>query len=215
MEFPVRNVDGETVESVQLEDKVFAVPFNEAVVHQAMVRQLANTRQGTADTKTRGEVSGSKRKVYRQKHTGRARRGSLRSPLLRGGGVAFGPHPRSYQQRMPRKMRRLAVKCVLSAKASAGELVVLDRLHLKESRTLEMARILRALEVKDSALVITVKPEADLVKAARNLPRTKTSPAALLNVVDLLSHRFLVITVDGVRCVEDILTTQRCVSGSG
>ncbi len=112
-------------------------------------------------------------------------------------------------------MRRLAVKCVLSAKASAGELVVLDRLHLKESRTLEMARILRALEVKDSALVITVKPEADLVKAARNLPRTKTSPAALLNVVDLLSHRFLVITVDGVRCVEDILTTQRCVSGSG
>jgi len=215
MEFAVRNVDGETVESVELEDRVFAVPFNEAVVHQAMVRQLANARQGTADTKTRGEVSGSKRKVYRQKHTGRARRGSLRSPLLRGGGVAFGPHPRSYQQRMPRKMRRLAVKCVLSAKASAGELVVLDRLRLKESKTLEMARILRALEVTDSALVVTLKPEADLAKAARNLPRTKTSPAALLNVVDLLSHRFLVITVDGVRCVEDILTRQRCVSGSG
>jgi large subunit ribosomal protein L4 len=215
MEFPVRNAAGETVERVQLQDRVFAQPFNEAVVHQAMLRQLANARQGTADTKTRGEVSGSKRKVYRQKHTGRARRGSLRSPLLRGGGVAFGPHPRSYEQRMPRKMRRLAIRCLLSAKASSGEMVVVDRLSLKESKTVEMAQILKALEVKGSALVVTLKPEAELVKAARNLPRTKTSPAALLNVVDLLSYRFLVITTDGVRCVEDILTRQRCASGSG
>lgn len=215
MDFPVRNIEGETVERVQLEDRVFALPFNEAVVHQAMLRQLANARQGTADTKTRGEVSGSKRKVYRQKHTGRARRGSLRSPLLRGGGVAFGPHPRSYEQRMPRKMRRLAIRCLLSAKASSGELVVVDRLSLKESKTLEMAQILKALEVKGSALVVTLKPEAGLIKAARNLPRTKTSPAALVNVVDLLSHKFLVITVDGVRCVEDILTRQRCAPGRG
>lgn len=215
MDFPVRNIEGETVERVQLEDRVFALPFNEAVVHQAMLRQLANARQGTADTKTRGEVSGSKRKVYRQKHTGRARRGSLRSPLLRGGGVAFGPHPRSYEQRMPRKMRRLAIRCLLSAKASSGELVVVDRLSLKESKTLEMARILKALEVKGSALVVTLKPEGGLIKAARNLPRTKTSPAALVNVVDLLSHKFLVITVEGVRCVEDILTRQRCAPGSG
>lgn len=215
MEFPVRNVEGETVDRVQLEDRVFALPFNEAVVHQAMLRQLANARQGTADTKTRGEVSGSKRKVYRQKHTGRARRGSLRSPLLRGGGVAFGPHPRSYEQRMPRKMRRLAIRCLLSAKATSGELVIVDRLRLKESKTLEMAQILKALEVKGSALVVTLKPEAEVIKAARNLPRTKTSPAALVNVVDLLSHKFLVITVDGVRCVEDILTRQRCAPGSG
>lgn len=215
MDFPVRNIEGETVERVQLEDRVFALPFNEAVVHQAMLRQLANARQGTADTKTRGEVSGSKRKVYRQKHTGRARRGSLRSPLLRGGGVAFGPHPRSYEQRMPRKMRRLAIRCLLSAKASSGELVVVDRLSLKESKTLEMARILKALEVKGSALLVTLKPEAGFIKAARNLPRTKTSPAALVNVVDLLSHKFLVITVEGVRCVEDILTRQRCAPGSG
>jgi large subunit ribosomal protein L4 len=215
VEFPVRNVQGDTVEQVQLEDRVFALPFNEAVVHQAMVRQLANGRQGTADTKTRGEVSGSKRKVYRQKHTGRARRGSLRSPLLRGGGVAFGPHPRGYEQRMPRKMRRLAIKCLLSAKAAAGEMVVVDQLRLKDSKTAEIAQILKALEVTGSALVVTPKPEAALIQAARNLPRTKTSPAALLNVVDLLSHKFLVITVDGVRCVEDILTRQRCASGSG
>ncbi|MBM4443910.1 MAG: 50S ribosomal protein L4 [Chloroflexi bacterium] len=215
MKCPVRNVQGDTVEQLELEDRVFALPFNEAVVHQAMVRQLANGRQGTADTKTRGEVSGSTRKVYRQKHTGRARRGSLRSPLLRGGGVVFGPHPRGYGQRMPRKMRRLAIKCLLSAKASAGELVVVDQLPLKESKTVEMAQVLRALDVKGSALVVTPKPEAGLVRAARNLPRTKTSPAALLNVVDLLSHKFLVITVDGVRCVEDILTRERCASRSG
>jgi large subunit ribosomal protein L4 len=116
---------------------------------------------------------------------------------------------------MPRKMRRLAIRCLLSAKASSGELVVVDRLSLKESKTLKMAQILKALEVKGSALVVTLKPEAEVIKAARNLPRTKTSPAALVNVVDLLSHKFLVITVEGVRCVEDILTRQRCAPGSG
>jgi large subunit ribosomal protein L4 len=215
MELPVRNVLGETVDHIQVEDRVFALPFNESVVHQAMVRQLANARQGTADTKTRGEVSGSTRKVYRQKHTGRARRGNIRSPLLRGGGVVFGPHPRSYRQRMPKKMRRLAVKCLLSAKASSGELVIVDRFQLKEPKTAEMAQILKALDVKASALVVTLKPELEVVKAARNLPKTKTSQAALLNVVDLLSYRFLIITVDGIRSVEDILMRERCPSQVG
>lgn len=215
MELPVRNVLGETVDHIQVEDRVFALPFNESVVHQAMVRQLANAHQGTADTKTRGEVSGSTRKVYRQKHTGRARRGNIRSPLLRGGGVVFGPHPRSYRQRMPKKMRRLAVKCLLSAKASSGELVIVDRFQLKEPKTAEMAQILKALDVKASALVVTLKPELEVVKAARNLPKTKTSQAALLNVVDLLSYRFVIITVDGIRSVEDILMRERCPSQVG
>jgi len=215
MELAVRNVLGETVDHIQVEDRVFALPFNESVVHQAMVRQLANARQGTADTKTRGEVSGSTRKVYRQKHTGRARRGSIRSPLLRGGGVVFGPHPRSYRQRMPKRMRRLAVKCLLSAKASSGELVVIDRFQFNEPKTSEMAQILRALDVKASALVVTLKPEPKVIKATRNLPKTKTSLAALMNVVDLLSHRFLIITVDGIRCVEDILMRERCPSQVG
>src|SRR4030042_6506368 len=111
MQFSVHDTSGQVVDHIEIEDNIFAIPFNEAVVHQAMVRQLANARQGTADTKTRGEVPGSTRKVYRQKHTGRARRGNIRSTLLRGGGVVFGPHPRSYRQRMPKKMRRLAVKC--------------------------------------------------------------------------------------------------------
>lgn len=215
MELPVRDVRGQTVDRIRLDDGVFGLPFNESVVHQAMVRQLANARLGTADTKTRGEVSGSKRKVYRQKHTGRARRGGIRSPVLRGGGVAFGPHPRTYRQRMPKKMRRLALRCVLSAKASSGELVVVDRFQLEQLKTAEMAHILKALDVEASALVVTLKTESNVVKAARNLPRTKTLQAALLNVLDVLSHRFLVITVDGIRCVEDILMRQRCASRVG
>ena len=116
---------------------------------------------------------------------------------------------------MPRKMRRLAVKCLLSSKASAGELVIVDRFELKEAKTSEMAQALKTLGVNDSALVVTLKPQPELVRAARNLPKMKTSPAALLNVVDLLSHRFLVISVDGVRCLEDILMRQRCASLAG
>lgn len=205
MQFPVHNVEGQVVEQVQIEDSVFAQPFNEGLVHQAMVRQLANARQGTADTKTRGLVSGSTRKLYRQKHTGRARRGSIRSPLLRGGGIVFGPHPRSYRQRMPRKMRRLALKCVLSAKASSGEMVVIDRFQMSQPKAMEMGRILKALGVDSSILIATLGPESDVILSARNLAGTKTLPAGLLNVVDVLSYKFLVITVEGLRHLEKLL----------
>ena len=204
MQVPVRNTLGQVVDQIEIEDNIFALPFNQGVVHQAMVRQLANARLGTANTKTRGEVSGSTRKLYPQKHTGRARRGSRRSPLLRGGGVVFGPHPRSYRQKMPKKMRRLALKCMLSAKAQSGELVVVDQLELSEPKTKEMRQILRALEVDSSALIVTPEPDVDIIKSARNLPRTKTLPAALLNVVDLLSYKFLIITIAGVHCIEQI-----------
>jgi len=204
MQFPVRSSSGQVLEQVEIDDGIFAVAFNDAVVHQAMVRQLANARLGTASTKTRSEVSGSTRKMFRQKHTGSARRGVRRSPLLRGGGITFGPHPRSYRQRMPKKMRRLALKCVLSAKATSGEMVVVDQFRLASSKTTEMAGILEALEAGRSALVVTAGPEAGVVKSARNLPKTKTLPAALLNVVDLLSYRSLVISLDGLRRVEEI-----------
>lgn len=202
MQLPVHNSLGEVVNHIEIEDNIFAVPFNEAVVHQAMVRQLANARLGTADTKTRGEVSGSTKKLYRQKHTGWARRGARRSPLLRGGGVVFGPHPRSYRKGMPKKMRRLALSCLLSAKASAGEIRVVEQFELTKPRTAEMARILKALGADSSALIVTAEPETDVIKSASNLPKTKTLPAALLNVVDLLSHKFLVITIDGLHRVE-------------
>ncbi len=204
MQLPVRNVSGKVVDNVEIRDDIFAVPFNETVVHQAMVRQLANARLGTAATKTRGEVSGSTRKMFRQKGTGWARRGTRRAPLLRGGGITFGPHPRSYRQRMPKKMRRLALRCVLSAKASSGEMVIVDRFALTGPRTAEMASTLKALGANRSALIVTAQPEVNVIKAARNLPRMRTLPAALLNVVDLLSYKSLVITTDGLRRVEEI-----------
>jgi large subunit ribosomal protein L4 len=202
MQLAVRNVAGEVVDNIDVDGGVFAVPLNKAVVHQAMVRQLANARLGTAETKTRGEVAGSTRKLYKQKHTGRARKGSIKSPLLKGGGITFGPHPRSYKQRMPKKMRRLALRCLLSAKASSGEIVVLDELKLDQPKTAEMARVLKALGVTSSALVVTQKPEANVVRSAQNLQGTRTLPADLLNVRDLLTYKFVVIDVDGLRAVE-------------
>jgi large subunit ribosomal protein L4 len=202
MQLAVRNVAGEVVDNIDVDGSVFAVPLNKAVVHQAMVRQLANARLGTAETKTRGEVAGSTRKLYKQKHTGRARKGSIKSPLLKGGGITIGPHPRSYKQRMPKKMRRLALRCLLSAKASSGEIVVVDELKLDQPKTAEMARVLKALGVTSSALVVTQKPEANVVRSAQNLQGTRTLPADLLNVRDLLTYRFVVIGVDGLRAVE-------------
>ena len=208
MQLAVRNIAGEVVDNIDVDGSVFGVPLNKAVVHQAMVRQLANARLGTASTKTRGEVSGSTRKLYKQKHTGRARRGSIKSPLLKGGGITFGPHPRSYKQRMPKKMRRLALRCLLSAKASSGEILVVDQLKLDQPKTAEMSRILRALGVTSSALVVTQKPEANLVRSAQNLQGTRTLPADLLNVGDLLSYQFVLIDVDGLRVVESILAVK-------
>lgn len=205
MQYSVHAVSGQVVEQIDIRDDVFGVTFNEALVHQALVRQLANARQGNAATKTRGEVTGSTRKLFRQKHTGRARRGDIKSPLLRGGGKSFGPHPRSYRQRMPKKMRRLAIKCVLSAKASSGELIVVDTFGLVEPKTKEMAGILSWLGVDRSVLIVTAGPDFNVVRSARNLERTRTLPADLVNVGDLLSHRFLVITTDGLCRVEAML----------
>ena len=204
MQVPVYNLDGETVKQIEVSDLVFAVPFNEGVVHQAVVRQQANARQGTASTKTRSEVAGSSQKMYRQKGTGNARAGSRRSPIRRGGGVAFGPRPRSYQQAMPRKMRQLALRCALSAKVKDGELKVLEELKLRGFKTRDMAKILIALGADSSALVVTGAPEENVIKSARNLPEIKTLTASLLNVLDILSHKMLLMTEAALRRAEEI-----------
>jgi len=204
MQAPVYDLSGEVVGHVELSDYVFAVPFNEAVVHQAVLRQQANARQGTASTKTRSEVRGSSRKLYRQKGTGYARAGSIRSPLRRGGGIVFGPKPRSYRQAMPKKMRRLALRCALSAKARDGELMLLQSLKLEQPKTKEMVNILKALKVDSSALVVTAEVEDNVVKSARNLEGVKTLPANLLNVVDILSHRKLLMEVAAARKAEQL-----------
>jgi large subunit ribosomal protein L4 len=200
----VYNLKGKITGQIEIRDDVFGVPFNEAVVHQALVRHLANRRLGTTDTKTRAEVSGSGKKLYAQKHTGRARRGDVRSPLLRKGGVAFGPHPRSYRQNMPKKMRRLALRSVLSAKVSDGQLKVVDKLGLDGPRTKGMLDILLALGIGNSVIIATAETEANVLKSARNLPGVKTMTASLLNVADLLSFKALVMTVDAVRKAEEL-----------
>jgi large subunit ribosomal protein L4 len=214
LQVPVYNTEGKEVDKIEVDDSVFGVAPNAAVVHQALVRQHANARVGLADTKVRGEVSGSTRKLYRQKHTGYARAGSRRSPTRKGGGTAFGPHPRSYRQAMPKKMRRLALRCVLSGKATDGELKVVDSLSLEQPATKQMAGILKALAIESSVLIVTDGPDTNVVKSARNLERVSTLPAAMLNVGDLLSHDVLLMTVDAIRRAEDIWGNKESVSGA-
>jgi len=208
MQLAVRNLAGKVVDNIDVDGSVFEVPLNKAIVHQAMVRQLANARLGTAETKTRAEVAGSTRKLYRQKHTGRARKGSMKSPLIKGGGITFGPHQRSYRQRMPKKMRHLALRCLLSEKASSGEILVVDQLKLDQPKTAEMVGVLKALGVTSSVLVVTQRPNPDIVRSAQNLQGTRTLPADLLNVNDLLTYQFVVTDVDGVRAIESGLAVK-------
>jgi large subunit ribosomal protein L4 len=203
VQVPVYSLTGEVVEQIEISDQVFAVPFNEGVVHQVMVGQLANARQGTASTKTRSEVQGSSRKLFRQKGTGMARAGGRRSPTRRGGGIIFGPRPRDYHQDTPKRMRRLALKCVLSSKLKDEELKVVQELKL-EPKTKYLAQILSALGADSSALVVTSAPEENVIKAARNIRGIKTMPANLLNVLDVLSHKVILMTVSAVRRAEEL-----------
>ena len=204
MQVPVYSLNGEVVDQIELSQAIFDLPFNEAVVHQAMTRQLANKRQGTASTKTRGEVIGSTRKLYPQKHTGRARRGNIKSPLLRGGGVVFGPKPRIYRQLMPKKMRRLALKCLLSAKVREGNIKLVQELNFKEPKTKDMLDVLSSLGIDSSTLVLTAQSTPNVVRAAANLPKVKVLISPLINVLDLLSYEMLVATVPAIRNIEQI-----------
>ena len=201
---PVYSLNGEVVDQIELSQAIFALPFNGAVVHQAMTRQLASRRQGTVSTKTRGEVIGSTRKLYSQKHTGRARRGDVKSPLLRGGGVVFGPKPRAYRQSMPKKMRKLALKCLLSAKVGEGNIKLIQELDFKGPKTKDMINVLSSLGIDSSTLIITAQSAPNVVKSAANLPEVKVLPSALINVLDLLSYEMLVVTVPAIRNIEQI-----------
>ena len=201
---PVYSLKGEVVDQIELSQAVFDLPFNEAVVHQAMARQLANRRQGTASTKARSEVTGSTRKLYAQKHTGRARRGNIKSPLLRGGGVAFGPKPRSYRQSIPKKMRRLALKCLLSAKVREGNIKLVQELDFEEGKTKDMINVLSSLGIDSSTLILTAQSTPGVVRSAANLPEVKVLPSPQVNVLDLLSYEMLIATVPAIRNIEQI-----------
>ena len=204
MKVPVYNLAGEEIRKIEISDKVFGVPFNEAVVHQVMVGMRANTRQGTASAKTRGEVVGSTRKLYRQKGTGYARAGSKKSPTRRGGGASFGPKPRDYRQAIPKKLRHLALKCVLSSKAGEGDLKIIDAFDLKEPKTKKMIEALAALGIESSTLIVTQKPEENVIKSSRNIPEVITMPASVLNILDILSYKTLLMTEAAVRTAEQL-----------
>ena len=214
MQVPVYNSGGEIIKNIEISDAVFAVPFNESVVHQAMVRQRADMRQGTHDTKTRGEVAGSRKKLYAQKHTGEARAGDRRSPTRRHGGVTFGPHPRDYTKEMPKKMRQLALRCILSSKAADGGLKVLDQLTFKAPKTKEIIKLLEALKLSSTALIVTAASDQSVVKSARNIPGIKTLPANILNVIDLLTFETLVMTEDAVHKAEQLWGRELSKEGS-
>lgn len=208
MQATIYNLAGEEVEKIELEDAIFGIKPNHAIVHQAVLRQQANGRRGTHDTKTRADVSGGGKKPWRQKGTGRARQGSTRSPQWRHGGVVFGPHPRSYEQDMTRKMRRLAIRSVLSGKMADGQLILVDSFETLEPRTKAMVTALKSLNIGDKkAVIFTTGTEATLKQAAGNLPQIKTLSAHLLSVVDMLTHDFVVLHRDALTVVTNILST--------
>ena len=204
MRLPVHNAQGKRLRQITVDDSVFGITPNMAVLHQAFVAQRANQRRGTASTKTRAEVQGSTRKIRAQKYTGRARQGGSRSPVRVGGGVAFGPRPRSYRQKLLKKMRRLAIRSALSGKVVDGQLHVVDKLSFAQPRTKEMVSVLHNVGIQRSALVVTGEPDRSVLVSARNIKKTKVLPAAYLNVVDLLNHRDLVLTEEAVRRVEGL-----------
>lgn len=207
MQVPVKNQSGDTVETIDLDDLVFNVPMNRSLVHQAMVIYQSNRRQGTHDTKTRSEVSGGGRKPWIQKHTGRARQGSTRSPQWRHGGVVFGPHPRSYRKALPKRMRRLALRCVLSDKARSERIVCLDSTDGIDGKTRSMAGLLERLDVSGSALIVTLGTDQEVVKAASNLKKVYTLPVNQLNAETLLSKDTVIMTVEAARWAEDSLAS--------
>lgn len=203
---PVYNLLGEQVGEIQLSDQVWNAEIHESVVHDVVQSQLASRRAGTHKVKTRAEVRGGGRKPWRQKGTGRARQGSIRSPQWVGGGTVFGPTPRSYAYQLPKKVRRLAMRSVLSSKVADGALIVLDELALPEAKTRQMVTALKALGIEKKALFVDVTKSDNVYRSLKNLQGISYSAAETINVYDLLWHDRLVITKAGVARVEEVFS---------
>jgi large subunit ribosomal protein L4 len=207
MEVPVRNMTGDQVGTIELPADIFEVEVNPGLMHQALVRQMANARLGTHKTQTRGEVSRTTAKWYRQKGTGRARHGSRSAPIFVGGSVAHGPQPRSYAKQMPRKMRRQALRCTLSVLAAADQIVVVDQLTLEEPRTSLMREVLLNLVGDSSVLVLVAERDEVVERSVRNLDNARTLRASYLNVRDLLSYDRIIIPQAALEVIQAILGT--------
>lgn len=205
MEIPVFNMAGEEVRRVELPADIFEVEVNVGLMHQALVRQMANARLGTHKTKTRAEVNRSTKKVYKQKGTGNARHGSRKAPIYVGGGIAHGPRPRKYTKQMPRKMRHAALRSALSVKAGNGDIVVLDAISLDAPKTKEMVGIMNRLVGQHTALLLLAQRDENVEKSARNASAVKTLRASYLNVRDLLGYQKLVMPTIALEFITDFL----------
>lgn len=199
----VLDMKGKKVKDIELNENVFGIDVNDVVVHTALVNYLANQRQGTQSTKTRAEVRGGGRKPWRQKGTGRARQGSIRAPQWMKGGIALGPKPRSYKYAIPKKMRQLAIRSVLTSKVEEKELIVVDKLELKEIKTKEMVKVLDNLKTKKALIVLNEK-NLNVQASARNIENVKTTLVNTINVFDLLKYDNLVITEEAIKKLEEV-----------
>ena len=200
----VLSVDGKKVKELELNENVFGIEPNENVVHSVIVNYLANQRQGTQNTKTRAEVSGGGRKPWRQKGTGRARQGSIRAPQWIKGGIALGPRPRSYSYKINKKEKRLAIKSILSSKVAEKELVVLDKLELKEIKTANMVKVLNNVKAEGKTLILLPANNENVQKSARNIEGVKTLTVDTINAYDLVKYNNLVVTEDTVKKLEEV-----------
>jgi large subunit ribosomal protein L4 len=198
------NMLGAQVGEIELKDDVFGIEPNKAVMYEFIKMQLANKRQGTSSTKTRTEVRGGGKKPWRQKGTGRARVGSSRNPVWRGGGIAFGPKPRDYSYKLPQKVRRLALKSALSSKALDNKIIVVDEFNFDQPKTKVMMQALESLKVGKKTLLVTADGNVNVVKSARNIEGVKPMRADFINVYDILKHDTLLITKDAVAMVEEV-----------
>src|SRR5690625_159192 len=198
------NQSGTQVGDIQLADTVFGIEPNEHVVYETVIQQRAAMRQGTHKTKVRSEVRGGGRKPWRQKGTGRARHGSIRSPQWVGGGVVFGPTPRNYSYKLPKKVRRLALRSALSSKVLADEMIVLDELTFDAQKTKEMVAVLSGLSADQKTLIVTADHDETIFLSARNLPKVTTITADRVNVLDVLKHDKIVITKKAVEKIEEV-----------
>ncbi|MBQ8682308.1 MAG: 50S ribosomal protein L4 [Selenomonadales bacterium] len=199
------NIAGEATGEVELNENIFGVEVNEALVHQAVVMQLANQRLGTHATKTRGLVRGGGRKPWRQKGTGRARSGSTRSPIWVGGGTVFGPQPRSYAFSMPKKQRRLAIKCALSSKVNDQEIFVVDSINFEQPKTKNVVKMLSDFNAEGKALIITADAIENVERSASNIPGVKVITSMGLNVYDLLHYTKIFVAQDAISRIEEVL----------
>ena len=198
------NVSGEQVGDLELNDSVFGVEVNQHVLYEVVKNQLANKRQGTQSTKTRSEVRGGGRKPWRQKGTGRARQGSIRSPQWKGGGVVFAPKPRDHSYKLPRKVRQLAMRSALSSKVSSEEILVLDSLSLEAPKTRDIVKMLKDNNSTRKALIVMADKDENVIKSANNIQGVETTLVSTLNVYDILRHDLFIITKDAVKKVEEV-----------